>query len=124
MELIELPETIKKQQKYDKIKLLIAGEVLKVRKFTSLLALDLCHYVAILIENLVKPHHHIDKLKLAFDVITSLFQNLTNQDFEKIKENIEYLLSLGVVKKVPILNKAMHLAYEIIVTIFKKKLLE
>jgi hypothetical protein len=46
MELIELPETIKKQQKYDKIKLLIAGEVLKVRKFTSPLALDLCHYVA------------------------------------------------------------------------------
>jgi len=111
------------KQLEDDIKGKIVEQVQKITKFSSPTGLDIAHYVATLIENLVLEKS-FDKMKIALNVFMILFPNITQDELQLIENNIEYLLTLRVVKKIPILTKVLHFSYEIVVAVFKKKFSE
>jgi hypothetical protein len=124
MDLIDIPKDLKRAKGLDELMTTIVGQVRQISKFAkSPLALDLSHYVATLIENLVTKKG-TDKMRLAFDIFLALFPTITASDLQIVQRNIEYLLTINVVKKTPILRKVLHYSYEIATAIFKKKFME
>jgi hypothetical protein len=57
-------------------------------------------------------------MRLAFDVFLALFPTITASDLQIVQRNIEYLLTINVVKKTPVLRKVLHYSYEIATAVF------
>lgn len=105
------------KEKRDKILTTIVQEVQKYTTknyFTGKQDVRLIRFVCLLIENLVKKKHKLDKLELFRDVFISIFPDITNDDLTYNCQIVEDLLTNRQIKKYPVLKYALHLAYEFI----------
>jgi hypothetical protein len=123
MEFIPLPALIEQKKYIDDLKIDIVDHVKKIQKFTNADDIELANYIATIVENLV-TNKKLDKMGLVLDVFKDLFNDVTPQQLQAIERNIEHLLKINAIKRVPILKKLTHYTYEIVLAILKKKVLE
>jgi hypothetical protein len=81
----------------------------------------LIQYLATLIEAIVEKKHDIDKMTLAKEILLVLFPDITDDELQFSEKTIEYMLSQNLIKKIPILRKALKYSWEILKRFVKIK---
>ena len=102
------------KEKRDKILKTIYDEVQKYtlkRYFTNPTDPRLIRFIALLIENLVKKKHKINKLELLKDILILAYPTITEEEMTHDCQLVEDFLSNNQIKKYPVLKYALHLAY-------------
>ena len=115
LSLIHPDDEILLKSKRDKILQTIFNEVNKYackKMFTSPIDIRLVKFIGLLIENLVKPKHKIDKLGLFIEVLKLLYPTISADEVKHDIDLLEDLLKSKQIKKIPVLKYAIHLAYE------------
>jgi hypothetical protein len=101
MDIIQPQNSLKTSIKFNDIKNII---VERISKFENLpqykLDIEFLKLVANMIEFQVKKKYGIDKKDLLIKIYDQSFQNLTDEDKETIKKNIEFIFQNNHIKKV------------------------
>jgi hypothetical protein len=109
----EIDAKLKREEKIQKI-LQQCSKYVSYKIITSADNPCFVHFLASLIENSNLKKYHIDKLQVFIDVVKILFPLTEQEVIKKIVEILEYLLKTKQIKKIPILQRSLHLAYLII----------
>jgi hypothetical protein len=115
LSLVHPDEEIKLKFKRDEILKIIFEEANKyvARKyFTSPTDIRLVRFISLLLENLVKKKHKIDKKELFIELLKLLYPSVSENEITHDIDLIEDLLKSKQIKKIPVLKYAVHLAYE------------
>jgi hypothetical protein len=120
--LVELPHGLKKSETIETIKQDIVNAIQSIKSLVlSPSNLELIHYLATLIEAIVDKKHNIDKMTLLKEILLQLFPSTTNDELVFAESTIEYMLSQKLIKKIPILKKALSYSWEILKKVIKIK---
>jgi hypothetical protein len=122
IKLVSLPQNLQKSQTAETIKQDIIDVIKKIKTLvTSPSNLELIQYLATLIEAIVEKKHDIDKMALAKEILLGLFPNITDDELQFSENTIEFMLSQNLIKKIPILKKALSYSWEILKRVIKVK---
>jgi hypothetical protein len=117
---VHKPPLLKRDLITEQIKDDIINALLKVKNIIkSPTSLELIHYITLLLESIVEKKAGIDKLALFNDILKTLFPNITEDELTKAEEVINFLLSNKLIKKIPILKKALFYASDILKKLIK-----
>jgi hypothetical protein len=120
--LVALPQGLKKSETIESIKQDIINVIQNIKSLISSPSnLELIHYLATLIEAIVDKKHNIDKMTLLKEILSQLFPSITNDELLFAENTIEYMLSQNLIKKIPILKKALSYSWEIFKKVIKIK---
>ena len=120
-DLVRIPLTIQKKQKLDAIKTQIIHRVKLIDKFSNPIGLDIIHFVSLLAKNLLTADLDVVLSEFVIQIFQLLYPSLSQADLQQIEANIEYLESLGLIKRVPILIRALNWAYQIASNLLAQK---
>jgi hypothetical protein len=65
---------------------------------------DLTCYVCCLVETLISKKLEVDKKAMALEILHDQFQ-LSTDEVDQVSKQIDFLASLGVIKKIPLLKR-------------------
>jgi hypothetical protein len=82
--------------------------------FSSPTDIRLVRFISVLLENLVKKSHKIDKLQLFIELLKLLFPSISEGEIRHDVELVEDALLHQQIKKIPVLKYALHLAFEFV----------
>src|SRR5579871_299038 len=119
--LVKLPQSIQRKQKVDAIKQQIINQVKSVQKFSTPTGIDIIHFVCLLAENLLTKDLEVITSDFVISIFQTLYPSLTEAELQQIESDINHLKSLGLIKKVPILIRALNYAYQIAQSLLFKK---
>jgi hypothetical protein len=101
-------------EKHNLFNVVKEGIILKLRSIPEIQKLkmnpELTGLVCNIIENSIVSNgkkHKLDKMQLATEILTHIF-NLNIVEIEYIKTQIEYLVTNGKIKAIPILKKVLN----------------
>ena len=99
--------TLARLTKEDEIFSLIVALVKKVAPLVNdPKFMDLLEYVANLVENMVRDSDKIDRDTLIIRVYKEIFPQITDDDIQTLKNNIQYLKDNKLIHKIPRYKKA------------------
>ena len=120
--LVSLPHGLKKSENFETIKQDILNAIQSIKSLIlSHKNIELIHYLATLIEAIVDKKYDIDKMALLKEILLQLIPNITNDELLFVENTIDYMLSQKLIKKLPILKKALKYSWEILKKVMKIK---
>jgi hypothetical protein len=120
--LVSLPHGLKKSEKFETIKQDILNAIQSIKSLIlSHTNIELIHYLATLIEAIVDKKYDIDKMALLKEILSQLIPNIINDELLFVENTIDYMLSQKLIKKIPILKKALKYSWEIFKKVIKIK---
>jgi len=120
--LVSLPHGLKKSEKFETIKQDILNAIQSIKSLIlSHTNIELIHYLATLIEAIVDKKYDIDKMAFLKEILLQLIPNITNDELLFVEHKIDYMLSQKLIKKIPILKKALKYSWEIFKKVIKIK---
>jgi hypothetical protein len=101
MEIIQPENSLKSSIKFNEIKNIIVERIAKFENLPQYkLDIEFLKLVANMIEFQVKKKYGIDKKDLLIKIYDQAFVNLTDDDKDNIKKNIEFIFQKNHIKKV------------------------
>lgn len=115
---IDIDDSLTTELKLQEIKELIVNKVKsKITVFSNPTSKILIKYLAELVEAKIKKHYKCDKLQYLLSILQHIYIDITPEQKREVVEIVEHLLSRKMIRSIPVLARAWHLADQILLPV-------
>lgn len=118
MDLVKPPKTLQVKVEFERIVCDLVGKIKGMCHLTSPTSIELLHYLSTLVENVVTKKQGIIKMDVLLAVVRIIFPQVSDDEIKLVISIVEHLLSLKVIKKIPLLKYAGIYGKEILKKVF------